>query len=115
MIGTSVCVDGVKEVVSNTIARGVLIGIDHQLRELGVGYPTFKRDVERVAMGICAGVLFDINSTDPKRLGRNRVGVKDNAWFEFFKSATSQPADHRIRSLALESSYCADTGWTNRP
>ena len=105
MIGTSVCVDGVKEVVGNAITWGVLIGIDDQLRELGVGYPTFKRDVERIAMGICTRVLFDIYTTDPQGLGRNRVGVEDNAWFEFLKSATSQPADHRIRSLALESSY----------
>ena len=54
MIGSPATIESVKEVIGDTVTLGVLVGVDHQLGKLGVGYPALERDIERITMGIRA-------------------------------------------------------------
>ena len=54
MIGSPATIKSVEEVVGDTVTLGVLVGVDHQLGKLGVGYPALECDIERITMGIRA-------------------------------------------------------------
>jgi hypothetical protein len=54
MIGSPATIESVKEVIGDTVTLGVLVGVDHQLGKLGVGYPALECDIERITMGIRA-------------------------------------------------------------
>jgi hypothetical protein len=65
MIGASIAFERIKEVVSDAVTRGVLIGVDHQTIQSGIRYTPFEGNVKGVSVGIASRVFFDIDTADP--------------------------------------------------
>ena len=131
LVGPSARLDGVKQIVGNAVTRRVLIGIDHQPRQLGIGNPPLEGHIERIPVRIATAVLLNVNPTDPKRFRAERIAIENHARLKLLDRAAPKqplkkfskrgpisivtPTAHRIFSRALESSYCAETGCTKRP
>ena len=126
LVGPSARLDGVKQIIGNAVTRRVLIGIDHQPRQLGIGHPALEGHIERIPVRIATAVLLNVNPTDPKGCRAERIAIENHARLKLLNRAVPKqplkkfskrgpllivtPTAHRIFSRALESSYCAETG-----